>query len=176
MWQQCPPLLHSYKAFLSFVLNEKDPVFSIDFDPQPDRFDGHESVCCIFVNTRSRLAMLNDVDSQLLLQETATMSWHQQLRVMRCTDNKHIEKGLCRQSSIPVSISIQRKKDPSIIVSSRCGRKIFLGRSKKYPPLGHMVITGCIDASESFDEATAREVYEETSASEQHLSYPAQQY
>jgi len=47
-------------------------------------------------------------------------------------------------------------------ITSRCGERILLARSKRHPPKMHTVLAGFVEAGETFEAAVAREVWEET--------------
>ena len=47
-------------------------------------------------------------------------------------------------------------------ITSRCGERILLARSKRHPPKLHTVLAGFVEAGETFEAAVGREVWEET--------------
>lgn len=74
-----------------------------------------------------------------------------------------IHAGTAQQCTSCKALSWPRQ-DPSMIASitSRCGERILLARSKRHPPKMHTVLAGFVEAGETFEAAVARETWEET--------------
>ena len=51
------------------------------------------------------------------------------------------------------------------VISSRDGERILLAHSARHPPKMHTVLAGFVEAGEKFEEAVARETFEETGIS-----------
>lgn len=141
------------KTFLGLV--EGEPIFSVDVGSETEGF----------VDARTRAPMLNDVDRRLAMHALAMMNWQRTSGFCSNCGGKAtlIKSGSLRRCDDCNALHFPRQ-DPSIIVvvSSRCGSKVLLGRSPRHPPLVHSALAGFVEAGESFEDATAREVFEET--------------
>lgn len=118
-----------------------------------------------FVDARTHAPMLNDVDRRLAMHAVAMMNWQRNSNFCpKCGGRAPLLKaGSMRRCDDCSAVHFPRQ-DPSIIVvvSSRCGSKVLLGRSPRHPRLVHTALAGFVEAGESFEDATAREVFEET--------------
>lgn len=124
-----------------------------------------ESSAQDLVDLRTQLPTLPALDRRLALQAVALSNWQRSSRFCgRCgTRNVLDDKGHKRTCPNCGTVEFPRQ-DPSIIVavSSRCGDKILLGRSPRHPERLFSTLAGFVEAGESFEDAVAREVFEET--------------
>jgi NAD+ diphosphatase len=135
-----------------------------------------------FENTRTVAPLLdpNTNDNELVIYATALVQWQRRApHCMRCgSETILVEGGTSRKCSSCGDRSWPRQ-DPSMIVavSSRDGKKILLGRSKRHPTGAHSTLAGFVEAGESMERAVAREVYEEVGirVDEDTLRYVASQ-
>lgn len=160
---------HNRMTFLGLLSDEmKTPIFGIDIlpvlesdsDTPPSSFEG-----CSFVDARTSAPLLPPLENGLALHMMAYANW--QRRSCFCASCGApltlIHAGTTQQCSSCKALSWPRQ-DPSMIASitSRCGERILLARSKRHPPKMHTVLAGFVEAGETFEAAVAREVWEET--------------
>jgi len=157
---------HNQVTFLGILSDAANtPIFGIDVledgaDLSSSSFDG-----CSFVNTRTNAPLLPRLDNELALHITAYANW--QRNAAFCPScgapTLLLHAGTARQCTSCKTLSWPRQ-DPSMIASitSRCGQRILLARSKRHPPKLHTVLAGFVEAGETFEAAVARETWEET--------------
>ncbi|KAL2825972.1 NUDIX hydrolase domain-like protein [Aspergillus cavernicola] len=77
-------------------------------------------------------------------------------------EGKPAEKPACSTRTTLSNLSFPRT-DPTIIVAviSTDGKRILLGRSKRFPPYWYSTLAGFIEPAESVEDAVRREVWEE---------------
>jgi len=157
-------------TFLGRLSDEsKTPLFGIDIlkghvsgesDDKDLLFDG-----CAFADTRTNAPLLPPLQNELALHMMAYANW--QRRSCFCASCGApltlIHAGTAQQCTACKALSWPRQ-DPSMIASitSRCGERILLARSKRHPPKMHTVLAGFVEAGETFEAAVARETWEET--------------
>jgi|AntRauTorckE5430_2_1112549.scaffolds.fasta_scaffold03119_4 NAD+ diphosphatase len=139
-------------------------IFGIDIKASEDNatvsFEG-----CSFLNTRTSAPLLPPLENELALHMMAYANW--QRRSRHCSSCGApltlIHAGTAQECSSCNAMSWPRQ-DPSMIASitSRCGERILLARSKRHPPKMHTVLAGFVEAGETFEAAVARETWEET--------------
>lgn len=141
-------------------------LFGIDVlnganDEDPDiSFNG-----CYFADTRTSAPLLPPLENELALHMMAYANW--QRRSCFCASCGApltlLHAGTAQQCTSCGALSWPRQ-DPSMIASitSRCGDRILLARSKRHPPKMHTVLAGFVEAGETFEAAVARETWEET--------------
>ncbi|KAL2846109.1 NUDIX hydrolase domain-like protein [Aspergillus pseudoustus] len=80
----------------------------------------------------------------------------------RVAEGKPAEKPACSTRTTLSNLSFPRT-DPTIIVAviSTDGKRILLGRSKRFPPNWYSTLAGFIEPAESVEDAVRREVWEE---------------
>ncbi|KAL2845991.1 NUDIX hydrolase domain-like protein [Aspergillus pseudodeflectus] len=80
----------------------------------------------------------------------------------RVAEGKPAEKPACTTRTTLSNLSFPRT-DPTIIVAviSTDGKRILLGRSKRFPPNWYSTLAGFIEPAESVEDAVRREVWEE---------------
>jgi NAD+ diphosphatase len=153
------------QTFLGLLrMNEsKIPVFGIDIldekyiDTTFERF--------LFVNARTSAPLLPSIENELALHMMAYANW--QRKSCFCSSCGApltlIHAGTAQQCT-SCNVMSWPRQDPSMIASitSRCGERILLARSKRHPPKMHTVLAGFVEAGETFEAAVTREVWEET--------------
>jgi NAD+ diphosphatase len=77
-------------------------------------------------------------------------------------EGKNTEKQACSTRTSISNLSFPRT-DPTIIVAtlSADGKRVLLGRSKRFPPHWYSTLAGFIEPGESVEDAVRREVWEE---------------
>ncbi|CRG87395.1 hypothetical protein PISL3812_04412 [Talaromyces islandicus] len=77
-------------------------------------------------------------------------------------ENKSPEKPACSTRTTISNLSFPRT-DPTIIVATLSvdGKRVLLGRSKRFPPHWYSTLAGFIEPGESVEDAVRREVWEE---------------
>ncbi|KAJ5851367.1 Zinc ribbon NADH pyrophosphatase [Penicillium soppii] len=80
----------------------------------------------------------------------------------RTAEGKTVERPECNTRTTLSNLSFPRT-DPTIIVAvvSADGKRILLGRSKRFPPSLYSTLAGFIEPAESVEDAVRREVWEE---------------
>ncbi|KAK5789413.1 hypothetical protein VI817_008537 [Penicillium citrinum] len=80
----------------------------------------------------------------------------------READGKAVERPACSTRTTISNLSFPRT-DPTIIVAvvSHDGKRVLLGRSKRFPPNWYSTLAGFIEPAESIEDAVRREVWEE---------------
>ncbi|PLB42346.1 NAD(+) diphosphatase [Aspergillus candidus] len=80
----------------------------------------------------------------------------------RVAEGKTLERPGCNTRTTLSNLSFPRT-DPTIIVAvvSTDGKRILLGRSKRFPPNWYSTLAGFIEPAESVEDAVRREVWEE---------------
>ncbi|KAJ9312046.1 hypothetical protein DTO271D3_7749 [Paecilomyces variotii] len=80
----------------------------------------------------------------------------------RAAKGKPIERPPCNTRTTISNLSFPRT-DPTIIaaVLSADGKRILLGRSKRFPPNWYSTLAGFVEPAESVEDAVRREVWEE---------------
>jgi NAD+ diphosphatase len=151
-------------TFLGLLSNDKKtPIFGIDvIGGHADDFIPHS---CTFADTRTTAPLFPPLENALALHMMAYANWQRNSTFCSLCGSpvKVIHAGTTHQCTSCNALSWPRQ-DPSMIASitSRCGEKILLARSKRHPPKMHTVLAGFVEAGETFEAAVAREVWEET--------------
>jgi NAD+ diphosphatase len=160
-------------SFLGIISDSQTPVFGVDIrECSPDTIQEfiqatdyvkHSQVK--WINTRTGAPLLSPLENQLVLCATALAQW--QRRTSYCTvcgGPVMFENGgtSCR-CTVCQAVTWPRQ-DPSMIavISSRDGQRVLLAQSSRHPPKFHTVLAGFVEAGETFEDAVAREAYEET--------------
>jgi len=153
-------------TFLGRLSDEQmTPIFGIDIradesDTTDVSIEGYS-----FADTRTSAPLLPLLENELALHMMAYANW--QRRSCHCTSCgaplELIHAGTAQKCTSCNAMSWPRQ-DPSMIASitSRCGERILLARSKRHPPKMHTVLAGFVEAGETFEAAVGRETWEET--------------
>src|SRR6185437_11598971 len=67
------------------------------------------------------------------------------------------------------------RTDPAVIMLVHHGDKCLLGRGKQFPKGMHSTLAGFVEPGESFEDAVAREVYEEVRVHVKNVTYRSSQ-
>ena len=67
------------------------------------------------------------------------------------------------------------RTDPAVIMLVHHGDKCLLGRGKQFPRGMHSTLAGFVEPGESFEDAVAREVYEEVKVRVKNVTYRSSQ-
>lgn len=87
------------------------------------------------------------------------------------TDAALIKKGLSKDGALPPCSSRESvsnvcfpRTDPTIIVAvlSHDGKRVLLGRQRRWPPKWYSTLAGFVEPAESVEDAVRREVWEES--------------
>lgn len=152
-------------TFLGLLSDDvKTPIFGIDIKDEDDREISLDEDY-YFADTRTNAPFLSSLENGLALHMMAYANW--QRRSCFCplcgAPQSIIHAGTTQKCTSCNTLSWPRQ-DPSMIASitSRCGKRILLARSKRHPPKVHTVLAGFVEAGETFEDAVARETFEET--------------
>lgn len=153
-------------TFLGLLSDEaKTPIFGIDIKDEDDSDIISLDEIYYFADTRTNAPFLSSLENGLALHMMAYANW--QRRNCFCplcgAPQAIIHAGTTQKCTSCNALSWPRQ-DPSMIASitSRCGKRILLARSKRHPPKVHTVLAGFVEAGETFEDAVARETFEET--------------
>ena len=182
-YEEVRPHLKNNVTFLGLLSDEsKTPMFGIDLfdDDNDNNINSNQNETnsnssstslgelgegCYFDDTRTSAPLLPPLQNELALHIMAYANWQRNSRF--CTSCGSpltlIHAGTAQQCTGCQKLSWPRQ-DPSMIASitSRCGERILLARSKRHPPKLHTVLAGFVEAGETFEAAVGREVWEET--------------
>ena len=154
-------------TFLGRLSDEdKTPFFGIDLR-EVDHEDGflQQMTECHFADTRTNAPLLSPLENSMALQMMAYANWQRRSRYCSlCGASLDLIHAGTAQKCTSCNTMSWPRQDPSMIasISSRCGKRILLARSKRHPPKMHTVLAGFVEAGETFEAAVARETWEET--------------
>ena len=161
-----------HHIFLGYV--EGTPYFAIDVTGKdvPLKDLGE------FVDLRQVGALLFAREGSILAYARGMTYWHRRHRycgvcgattkvtrgghVRRCTNES------CKTEHFP-------RTDPAVIMLVHHGDKCLLGRSPHFPRGMHSTLAGFVEPGESFEDAVAREVYEEVKVRVKNVTYRSSQ-
>jgi NAD+ diphosphatase len=161
-----------HPIFLGYV--EGTPYFAVDVTGKdvPLKELGE------FVDLRQVGALLFAREGSILAYARGMTYWHRRHRycgmcgattkvtrgghVRRCTNES------CKTEHFP-------RTDPAVIMLVHCGDKCLLGRSPHFPRGMHSTLAGFVEPGESFEDAVAREVYEEVRVRVKNVTYRSSQ-
>ena len=167
--RQRRPTIH---IFLGYV--EGTPYFAVDVTGKdvPLKELGE------FVDLRQVGALLFAREGSILAYARGMTYWHRRHRycgvcgattkvtrgghVRRCTNES------CKTEHFP-------RTDPAVIMLVHHGDKCLLGRSPHFPRGMHSTLAGFVEPGESFEDAVAREVYEEVKVRVKNVTYRSSQ-
>lgn len=142
---------------------EQTPVFSVDMTDDMDISMLPSTTSLI--DTRTNAPLFSKLHNELALHATALAQWQRRTKCCSLCGGKTIlvQGGTACQCTQCHSKSWPRQ-DPSmiVIISSRDGQRVLLGRSPRHPYKMYTALAGFVEAGEAFESAVAREAFEET--------------
>ena len=117
------------------------------------------------VNARTHAPLMPAAQNRIALTACALSAWHKKTRFCVACGGKLVirSSGHMQECEDCNSVYFPRQ-DPAVIcvVSSRDNSRVLLGRSPRHPEKMFTALAGFVEAGETFEEAVAREVHEET--------------
>jgi NAD+ diphosphatase len=160
------------RIFLGYV--EGTPYFAVDVS-------GKETPLAElgeFVDLRQVGALLFAREGSILAYARGMTYWHRRHRFCGVcgTPTKAIRAGhvrvctneSCKTEHFP-------RTDPAVIMLVHHGDRCLLGRGKHFPRGMHSTLAGFVEPGESFEDAVAREVYEEVKVRVRDVTYRSSQ-
>lgn len=160
------------KIFLGYI--EGTPYFAVDVT-------GLETPLAEmgeFVDLRQVGALLFGREGSVLAYARGMTYWHRRHRFCGvCGSPTRISRGghvrtctndTCKTEHFP-------RTDPAVIMLVHHGDKCLLGRGKQFPRGMHSTLAGFVEPGESFEDAVAREVYEEVRVKVKNVIYRSSQ-
>jgi NAD+ diphosphatase len=161
-----------HHIFLGYI--EGTPYFAVDVT-------GKETPLAEmgeFVDLRQVGALLFGREGSILAYARAMTYWHRRHRFCgvcgspsRVTRGGHVRvctNEACKTENFP-------RTDPAVIMLVHHGDKCLLGRGKQFPKGMHSTLAGFVEPGESFEDAVAREVYEEVKVRVNNVTYRSSQ-
>ena len=131
-----------------------------------------------FIDLRSVGPSLARRDGALLAYARGLSHWHDRHRFCGvCGAPSEVQSGghvrvctneTCKAEHFP-------RTDPAVIMLVHHGDKCLLGRSPHFPRGMHSTLAGFVEPGESFEDAVAREVYEEVRVKVKNVTYRSSQ-
>ena len=160
------------QIFLGYV--EGTPYFAVDVTGKdvPLKDLGE------FVDLRQVGALLFAREGSILAYARGMTYWHRRHRycglcgastkVVRGGHVRQCTNENCKTEHFP-------RTDPAVIMLVHHGDKCLLGRGKHFPRGMHSTLAGFVEPGESFEDAVAREVYEEVKVKVKNVTYRSSQ-
>jgi NAD+ diphosphatase len=160
------------QVFLGYV--EGTPYFAVDVTGKdvPLKELGE------FVDLRQVGALLFAREGSILAYARGMTYWHRRHRycgvcgastkVVRGGHVRQCTNESCKTEHFP-------RTDPAVIMLVHHGDKCLLGRGKHFPRGMHSTLAGFVEPGESFEDAVAREVYEEVKVKVKNVTYRSSQ-
>lgn len=161
-----------HQIFLGYV--EGTPYFAVDVTgrdvPLADLGE--------FVDLRQVGALLFAREGSILAYARGMTYWHRRHRFCGvCGTSTRVSKGghvrICTNDSCKTEHF--PRTDPAVIMLVHHGDKCLLGRGKHFPRGMHSTLAGFVEPGESFEDAVAREVYEEVKVRVKDVIYRSSQ-
>ncbi|MTJ79698.1 MAG: NAD(+) diphosphatase [Telmatospirillum sp.] len=158
-------------------LRDGSPLFVIDLpdDAPAPAIDGSDAQ---FTDLREVGAILPHPDASLLAYARALTHWHHTHRFCgRCGSPTESRQGGHMRQCLSADCAAQHfpRTDPAVIMLVIAGDHCLLGRQARWRPGMFSALAGFVEPGESFEEAVAREVMEETGIPIRHLRYHSSQ-
>jgi NAD+ diphosphatase len=160
------------QIFLGYV--EGTPYFAVDVTGQETPLGELGE----FVDLRSVGPLLFAREGSILAYARGMTYWHRRHRfcgvcgsLTKVTRGGHVRKctnEACKTEHFP-------RTDPAVIMLVHHGDKCLLGRGKQFPKGMHSTLAGFVEPGESFEDAVAREVYEEVKVRVKNVIYRSSQ-
>jgi NAD+ diphosphatase len=158
--------------FLGYV--EGTPYFAVDVTGKdvPLKELGE------FVDLRQVGSLLFAREGSILAYARGMTYWHRRHRYCGvCGATTKVAKGghvrICTNESCKTEHF--PRTDPAVIMLVHHGDKCLLGRSRHFPRGMHSTLAGFVEPGESFEDAVAREVYEEVKVRVKNVTYRSSQ-
>lgn len=172
-------LLNGAGSVVLLGLLEEVAHFAIDFSHLDDAAAASALVGGgEFADLRRYGALLDHREGAILAYARGILHWHRQHRFC----------GVCGAATASVQAGHLRvctnpqcrtqhfpRTDPAVIMLVTHGERCLLGRQKVWPPGMHSTLAGFVEPGESFEEAVAREVLEETGVRVEAVRYRSSQ-
>jgi NAD+ diphosphatase len=160
------------QVFLGYV--EGTPYFAVDVTGKdvPLKELGE------FVDLRQVGALLFAREGSILAYARGMTYWHRRHRYCGVcgASTKVIRGGQVRQCTTEnCKTEHFPRTDPAVIMLVHHGDKCLLGRGKHFPRGMHSTLAGFVEPGESFEDAVAREVYEEVKVRVNNVIYRSSQ-
>ena len=150
--------------------DEPRPVFAVDAGASATEDGGVTSgsgpATVEFADTRLAAAKLEGTDSALALYAHGLLAW--QRRSAFCAScggaAALVHAGHARRCGSGCGGLTFPRQDPAIIVAVQSADRgsLLLARSRRHPPRLHTALAGFVEVGEAFEDAVAREVFQET--------------
>ena len=111
-----------------------------------------------------------------LAEGKALLHWHARHRFCaNCGGPTQGREGGWRRDCPSCKAQHFPRTDPAVIMLVHHGDKCLLGRGKHFPRGMHSTLAGFVEPGESFEDAVAREVYEEVKVKVKNVTYRSSQ-
>lgn len=131
-----------------------------------------------FADLRRHGALLEHREGAILAYARGILHWHRRHRFCGVCGSPAVsaQAGHLRVCTNP-DCKTQHfpRTDPAVIMLVSHGERCLLGRQKAWPPGMHSTLAGFVEPGESFEEAVAREVLEETGVRVEAVRYHSSQ-
>ncbi|HLO78742.1 MAG TPA: NAD(+) diphosphatase [Magnetospirillum sp.] len=167
-------------VFLGLNAN-KAPVFAADLSKSDPEADGDGPALGLggaWVGLRAVGALLPAGDAALLGYARAMMIWHRRSRFCgSCGAPTEVREGGHMRQCLDTSCGAQHypRTDPAVIMRVTDGDNVLLHRQRPWPAGQWSVLAGFVEPGETFEEAVAREVREETGIEVAAVAYAGSQ-
>ena len=160
------------QVFLGYV--EGTPYFAVDVTGK----DVPLNEVGEFVDLRQIGALLFAREGSILAYARGMTYWHRRHRYCGVcgATTKAIRGGHVRQcTNQNCKTEHFPRTDPAVIMLVHHGDKCLLGRGRHFPRGMHSTLAGFVEPGESFEDAVAREVYEEVKVRVKDVTYRSSQ-
>jgi NAD+ diphosphatase len=161
-----------HSIFLGYV--DGTPYFAVDVSGKETPLGEMGE----FVDLRQVGALLFAKEGSILAYARGMTYWHKRHRYCGvCGASTKVTRGghvrMCTNESCKTEHF--PRTDPAVIMLVHCGDKCLLGRGKQFPKGMHSTLAGFVEPGESFEDAVAREVYEEVKVKVSNVIYRSSQ-
>ncbi|QQS11156.1 MAG: NAD(+) diphosphatase [Rhodospirillales bacterium] len=159
-------------VFLGHV--EDETYFALDVTG----FDMPQEGLGEFVDLRQVGPLLFAREGSILAYARAMTYWHRRHKFCGvCGGETKVGKAGHERTCVNEACKAQHfpRTDPAVIMLVHHGDKCLLGRGKHFPRGMHSTLAGFVEPGESFEDAVAREVYEEVKVKVRDVRYRSSQ-
>jgi len=150
--------------------DEPRPVFAVDAGTSATEeggvAGGSGTTAMEFADTRLAAAKLEGTDSALALYAHGLLAWQRRSGFCASCGGAAalVRAGHARRCGGGCGGLTFPRQDPAIIVAVQSADResLLLARSRRHPPRLHTALAGFVEVGEAFEDAVAREVFEET--------------